>query len=178
MISPPGKGSTFLLSLPDQPGNRDFAPATRSPSSPVDAAIYEQPQTRHAPGIEPPLRLLLADDHRVMRQALAMLLNEEADLEVVAEADNGKHAIELVQRFHPDVIIMDVSMPVMDGVSATRIIKRDWPNVRIVGLSMFGREDLARDMFAAGAEAYLSKSDPSEQLLAAIRGNSRHRSSS
>jgi DNA-binding NarL/FixJ family response regulator len=91
----------------------------------------------------------------------------------VGDAANGREAIDEVRRLGPDVVVMDISMPEMDGIEATRRIKAERPHVRIVGLSMFDKSDVERRMREAGADAYLSKSDPSEQLLAAIRGNGR-----
>jgi DNA-binding NarL/FixJ family response regulator len=99
------------------------------------------------------------------------LLEQEAGLEVVGEADNGRQAVDMVKEVCPDVVLMDVSMPVMSGVDATRLIKREFPAVRVVALSMFDQEDLARSMLEAGAEAYLCKSGPTEDLVSAIRGH-------
>ncbi|NLF31334.1 MAG: response regulator transcription factor [Planctomycetes bacterium] len=118
---------------------------------------------------EPKIRVLLADDHVVMRQGLSHLLRNEPDIEVIAEASDGKTAVDLVRQFKPDVVLMDISMPEMDGVEATRIVHAEHPAVRIVGLSMFQEGQAAARMKAAGAAAYLTKSGPSDELLAAIR---------
>jgi DNA-binding NarL/FixJ family response regulator len=116
------------------------------------------------------LRVLLADDHKVMREGLAALLNEQPDVEVVGQAGNGREAVDLACRLVPDVVVMDVAMPVMAGDEAARRIKRHVPRVRVVALSMFEEADMAEAMRKAGAEAYLLKTAPSEKLLAAIRG--------
>ena len=116
-------------------------------------------------------RILLADDHRIMREGLASLLAEEGDLEIVGQVDNGEQAIEQARKLRPDVIVMDISMPVMDGIEATRIIKGESPGIRIVGLSMYEQADLTQDMLEAGAEVQLSKAGPSAELLRAIRGS-------
>jgi PAS domain S-box-containing protein len=165
--SEPGRGSTFVLHIPDreQPTDEQEPPADEARPADEHAAPAAEPAA--AGGAV--LRVLLVDDHPVMRQGLALLLAEEPDLTVVGEADNGKDAIDLVGRLRPDVVVMDVSMPVMDGIEATQVIKREWPEVRVVGLSMFDEADLCRDMLEAGADAYLPKAGPSQDLLAAIR---------
>jgi DNA-binding NarL/FixJ family response regulator len=115
--------------------------------------------------------VLLVDDHHVMREGMTLLLAEEPDIQVVGEADNGKAALHLVSQLEPDVVVMDVSMPVMSGIEATRSIKRQYPRVRVIGLSMYEQDDLRDDMLQAGASAYLPKSGQSARLLAAIRGH-------
>ncbi len=113
--------------------------------------------------------MLLVDDHQVMRQGLAAMLLNEADIVVVGEADDGRQAVDMVTRCRPDVVIMDVSMPIMDGIEATRRIKREWPELRVIGLSMFEEEDLAEAMVKAGAESYLSKALGLRELVDVIR---------
>ena len=88
---------------------------------------------------------------------------------MVGEADNGQQAIECVEACNPDVVLMDVSMPVMDGVEATHIIHRRWPAVAVLGLSMYEDPNVAERMRAAGASGYVTKSAPPEDLLRAIR---------
>jgi DNA-binding NarL/FixJ family response regulator len=105
-----------------------------------------------------------------MREGLAALLSEQADLEVVGQAGNGREAVDLACRFQPDVVVMDVAMPLMAGDEATRQIKLHLPRARVVALSMFEEADMAEAMRQAGAEAYLLKTAPSDVLLAAIRG--------
>jgi len=165
--SAPGCGSTFVLHIPDreQPLAEQELPADEARSADECAAPAAEPTA--AGGAV--LRVLLVDDHPVMRQGLALLLAEEPDLQFVGEADNGQDAIDLVGRLQPDVVVMDVSMPVMDGIEATQEIKRRWPEVRVIGLSMFDEADLCRDMLEAGADAYLPKAGPPQDLLSAIR---------
>ena len=105
-----------------------------------------------------------------MRQGLASLLREEHSIEIVGEASNGREAVDLVERLEPDVVVMDVSMPVMNGDEATRRIKEDLPHIRIVALSMFDGSEVRERMYRAGAEGYVLKTAPSEELLAAIWG--------
>jgi CheY-like chemotaxis protein len=115
------------------------------------------------------LRIVLADDHRIMRQGLIMLLEEEPDLEVVGEAANGREAIELTRRHHPDVVVMDISMPVLNGIEATRQITAEMPGVRVIGLSMHETADMDQAMRDAGAAGYLAKGGPLDALVVAIR---------
>jgi DNA-binding NarL/FixJ family response regulator len=116
-----------------------------------------------------PLRILLVDDHALMRQGLTGLLNDELDLHVVGEAANGKIAIEMALDLQPDVILMDVTMPCMNGVDATRAISCELPGIRIIGLSMHESELVAAAMLEAGAVAYVPKHASTDVLLAAIR---------
>jgi len=89
-------------------------------------------------------------------------------IQVVGEASNGLEAIELVRQVRPDVVVMDISMPQMDGIEATRRIKAEWPDVRVIGLPMFEEEQIAQTMFQAGAEAFMSKTTSSAKLLEAV----------
>ena len=115
------------------------------------------------------VRIVLVDDHMVMRQGLAGLLRSEPDFEVVGEASDGASAVKLVRELHPHVVLMDVSMPGMNGIDSTKIIHREMPDIRIIGLSMFEEGEQATAMRDAGAAAYLTKSGPSEALIGAIR---------
>jgi NarL family two-component system response regulator LiaR len=112
---------------------------------------------------------MLADDHAVVRQGMAGLLGNEPDIEVVGEAADGQEAIEMAAKLLPDVILMDLSMPILNGVEATRIIQYDWPEIRIIGLSMFEEADRAQAMRDAGAVDYITKSGPASDLINSIR---------
>ncbi len=116
------------------------------------------------------IRVLVADDHFVVRQGLAALLAPRNGMAVVGEAANGREAINQAYRLHPDVVIMDVAMPLIDGDEATRQIKASLPGTRVVGLSMYREADMVARMYQAGAESYVLKTAPPEDLLAAIRG--------
>lgn len=115
------------------------------------------------------IRILLADDHQILREGLVSLLSEEPDMEVVGEASNGQEAVELARRVRPHVILMDVTMPRLDGIQATRQITAELSQTAVIGLSMHEEDDMAAAMRAAGAVAYLSKGGPSDALIEAIR---------
>ncbi len=114
-------------------------------------------------------RVLVVDDHRIMREGLVGLMQFEPDIEIVGQAGDGPQAIELAEQLQPDLVIMDVNLPGMNGVEATKCILARIPNTRIIGLSMHADEKLARAMHDAGAVAYLTKGGPSDDLIAAIR---------
>ncbi len=114
--------------------------------------------------------MLLADDHAIVREGLISLLSEAGDIEVVGEAANGREAVDQAYRLQPDVVIMDVAMPLIDGADATRQIKTRLPQTRVIALSMHEEPDAVEKMRRAGAEGYILKTAPSEELLGAIRG--------
>jgi DNA-binding NarL/FixJ family response regulator len=120
------------------------------------------------------LRLIIADDHRVVRQGLVALLSRENDLEIVGEAGSGREALSMAVEHEPDVVIMDVSMRDMDGVQATLEIKRERPRVHVIALSMFREKALADQMLKAGADAYVHKGGPIEELISAVRNCTGH----
>lgn len=115
------------------------------------------------------VRVLLADDHRVLREGLANTLLLENGLLLVGQAATGRQAVELARQLHPDVVVMDITMPDMNGLEATRIITAEMPQVHVIGLSMHGQADMAQAMMEAGAVAYFSKDEPMQTLVAAIR---------
>jgi DNA-binding NarL/FixJ family response regulator/signal transduction histidine kinase len=164
--SSPGQGSRFTLTAPLVQG------ATQAPAV---AAVLPEPQpgkqTTETPCPAPDVRLrvLLADDHAVTRQGLRQLLGAEPDIRIVGEATSGLEAIELASRLRPDVLLMDVSMPRLNGVDATRAIHNAHPEISIIGLSMFDDEERAHAMRDAGAVDYVTKSAAINDLIAAIR---------
>jgi PAS domain S-box-containing protein len=120
-------------------------------------------------GADEAIRVLLADDHAMVRQGLGALLRGQPGIRVVGEAANGAEAISLAQRVHPDVILMDVNMPVMDGVEATRHIASRWPDIVIIGLSMHAGDDMLESMRRAGAAAYITKDKAAATLCGEVR---------
>jgi two-component system, NarL family, response regulator NreC len=114
------------------------------------------------------LKIIVADDHTLLREALCNKLNNNPDLEVTAQADNGRNAVELAKKHVPDVIIMDVSMPDMNGIEASRRISENSPNIKIIALSMHSEQKFVINMLKAGASGYLNKACRFEELIEAI----------
>jgi DNA-binding NarL/FixJ family response regulator len=115
------------------------------------------------------IRVLVADDQSMVRAGFRMLLADEQDIEVVAEAENGREAVEKTARFNPDVILMDIRMPELDGLQATRHILAEDNGARILILTTFDLDEYVYEALRAGASGFVLKDDSPEQLLAAIR---------
>ena len=115
------------------------------------------------------IRVLIADDHQVVREGLSAILNAKEDIEVIGEARDGVEAVEKAKEFKPDVVLMDISMPRMNGVEATRRIKLDQPQIGIVVLTMYEEEEYIFDLVKAGATGYMLKNSDSSQIIKAIR---------
>ncbi|MEO0374174.1 MAG: response regulator transcription factor [Cyanobacteria bacterium P01_A01_bin.17] len=115
------------------------------------------------------IRLFLVDDQTLIVQGLAVMLALEADFQVVGTADNGQTAIKQVATLKPDVVLMDIRMPVMDGREATRILTQQFPKVKVLVLSTFDDDQYISDSIRAGAKGYLLKDMPSEELAQSIR---------
>jgi len=122
------------------------------------------------------IRLMLAEDMEIVRKGLKALLSSESSFEVVGEAADGIAAVTLVDQLHPDIVLMDLSLPRMDGVEAIQEIKRHHPKVRILVLTAFGKEAYLTGALQAGVDGYLLKNSPSEELFAAIRALSQGQS--
>jgi DNA-binding NarL/FixJ family response regulator len=114
-------------------------------------------------------RILLVDDHKILRDGICSLVKEYPDMEVVGEAADGRTAIRLVKELSPDVIIMDISMPDLNGIDATRRIIADYPDVKIIALSMHYDKQFVSEIFKAGASGYLLKDSAFDELEHAIR---------
>ena len=115
------------------------------------------------------IRVLLTDDHTLFRQGVRTLLSSECDMEVVGEAAQGAEAVTLARQLRPDVVIMDIGMPGMSAFEATRRIRKDRPETKVVFLSMYDDEDYLAESVEIGASGYLLKESPAEQLVSAIR---------
>lgn len=164
--SSPGLGSRFTLTVP-------LHPEAPSPfrAAQTGVAMGPLPENREPPGGAAPtrpIRLLLVDDHTLVRQGLGTLLRQERNILVVGEAASGESALDQVERLRPDAVLMDIQMPGMSGIEATRIIHQRFPEVQVIGLSMHQDVDMAEAMRTAGAVGYVSKSDLSDTILAAV----------
>jgi DNA-binding NarL/FixJ family response regulator len=119
------------------------------------------------------IRVLLADDHAILRKGVRMLIDAEPDLEVVGEAKTGREAIEEARKLKPDVVVMDVSMPDLNGIEGTRQICDELTQTKVIGLSMHKDSVYVRELLRAGARGYLLKDSEDDDLLRAIRAVSR-----
>ena len=115
------------------------------------------------------IRVLVVDDHRLVRAGLITLLEAAGDIEVAGEAADGRQALEAARAVAPDVVLMDLSMPVLDGVAATRLLLQERPQARVVALTSFSDRQRVNDVLAAGAIGYLLKDSRPDELLAAVR---------
>jgi len=114
------------------------------------------------------IRILLADDHAVVRQGFKMILDAQPDMEIVGEAANGREAVDLAEQLRPDVVVMDVAMPELNGIEATRRLASSVPHARVVALSMHKDSVYVREILRAGARGYLLKDSGAADLVAAI----------
>jgi DNA-binding NarL/FixJ family response regulator len=115
------------------------------------------------------VRIILAEDHRITREGLVNLLQERPDMEVVGEAENGREAVRLARELSPDLVIMDVTMPDLNGIDATRIITSGSNNTKVIALSMYSDKQFVQGMMQAGASGYLLKDCAFEELVSAIQ---------
>jgi signal transduction histidine kinase len=173
--SAPGQGTCITVLAPASrvPPARETA-ESETESSETTGARVALPLSSSDLRSDSPIRVLLVDDHRMVREGLAGLLETEAGFEVVGQAGDGYEAVEMARKLAPDIVTMDVTMPRMNGIEATRRIKSELPHVRIIGLSMHGEKEQGAAMVAAGAEAYLNKGGASEELLMTILNIARH----
>jgi CheY-like chemotaxis protein len=165
----PGKGCCVVLTLPKNVTPR--AAATEAPLSDADAPASMGGASAEVDQIlddGDQIRILLADDHELMREALAKMLHDCKKLTVVGQATDGHEVVRLAAKLKPDVILMDVAMPKIDGFAATAQIRRHLPDVRIIGLSMHNDVVTRQKMLAAGASAYLTKTGSPDILLETI----------
>ncbi len=116
-----------------------------------------------------PIRIMIVEDQRIVREGLIALLEDEAEVEIVGEANNGQEAVELFARLQPDVVLMDLQMPVMDGPEATQRIREQAPDARILVLTTYATDEFIFKALRAGAKGYLLKDTSADELIAAIR---------
>ena len=159
----PDAGSTISMTVPlDEKKTAEKTPTPVAEKDPLEKTVAtSSPKDK--------IRVLIADDHGVVRQGLSAFLGMESDIEIAGEATDGEKAVHLARKIIPDVILMDINMPAMDGLEATRIIHSEFPEIRIIGLSLYEESDHAAAMIRAGATAYRSKSDNMDLLLSTIR---------
>lgn len=159
----PGKGTRMDLVMPFkvfQPDIDEDLHCQAENGEPTPAKIAKSAK----------FRVLVADDHRVMRDGLVSLLEEVEEIDVIGEAGDGQAALRKARTLRPDVLVLDVSMPKLNGIEVARRLHTEMPDMHIIGLSMFEEETIARQMLDAGADAYLVKSGPGESLLSAVLG--------
>lgn len=169
IVSRPGHGTQVTIVLPSHLAE-GLSGRTEPPA--VEELNVETPKDRPVASAargDEDIRVLLADDHAVLRDGLERLLKAQKGIEVVGQAADGVEAVELAVKLRPDIVLMDISMPRMDGVEATRQICERVPGTKVIGLSMHEQKDVAARMTAAGAVRYLTKTVPHDVLIAAIR---------
>jgi len=159
----PDAGSTISMTVPLV----EKKTAEKTPTPVAEKDPLEKTVSASSP--KDKIRVLIADDHGVVRQGLSAFLGMESDIEIAGEATDGEKAVHLARKIIPDVILMDINMPVLNGLEATRIIHSEFPEIRIIGLSLYEEDDHAAAMIRSGATAYRSKSDNMDLLLCTIR---------
>lgn len=172
--SQPGQGSRVVIVAPiERPAEASCEqPTPPSAAARADEEAADAEGQREAAKAPPGggVRLVVADDHPIVRKGLVELLKETPQIEVVGEAGDGEEAVLVTLRLRPDVVLMDVSMPKLNGIEATRRIKARLSGVRVVGLSMYDDGEMTAAMHDAGVSVYLSKAAPPEALIAAVMG--------
>jgi signal transduction histidine kinase/CheY-like chemotaxis protein len=161
--SSPEKGSRFVLKIPLGIKDAAGAAAISKKAAAVDEVENEER------GKSDVITVVIADDHAVMRQGLASLIENQSDIRVVAEAADGEQAVALALHFRPAVVLMDFSMPLLNGIEATRRIKNMAPEIAVIGLSMYSSPDIQKSMMDAGAQTFMTKDIQSKELVATIK---------
>jgi DNA-binding NarL/FixJ family response regulator len=160
--------------VPIAPGPRSIPAGPSKPNPPGNGA--SPPPARPAEQPAPkPLRVLIADDHAVVLRGLRGLLQSQPGIEICAEATNGREAVEKTEELLPDLVLLDIGMPEMNGLEATRAIRLKHPTIEVLILTMHFSEQVARQVLKAGARGYILKTDAESQLLAAIANLRQHK---
>ncbi|NUQ65417.1 MAG: PAS domain S-box protein [Pirellulales bacterium] len=164
VASSPGGGTRVVIEVPHDPKPPAVLPAAAATENAQRARAGARTRRKSYRKI----RVVLADDHAIVRQGLAGLLREHPQIDVVGEASDGRAAVDVARQTQPDVVLMDVNMPGMNGIEATRQIRKSLPGVQVIGLSMHEEAELARAMQAAGAVRYLCKDTACDDLITTI----------
>ena len=165
IVSAPHSGTVCTLSVPVLASADVLPPDTWFEGDRITKEVAETQQT-----LTHPIRILVADDHALARAALVQVLGLVEDFDVVGEAFDGLDALEKTRLLAPEVVLMDATMPRLDGLDATRCITAEFPQIKVIGLSMHPRQGMEPQFSEAGAAYYLQKLTPTEELFAAIRG--------
>ncbi|MEX0647763.1 MAG: PAS domain S-box protein [Balneolaceae bacterium] len=176
--SAPGEGTTAILKVPliaKETERYSKAPEMAIPDTEVQAnkSISLPAGGQHQSKTDSKIRILLVDDHQMMRVGLRRIIEEQKDLSIIAEASNGAEAVNLALQISPDVLVMDVNMPKMNGIQATKRIVSENSNIRVIGLSLHDNKNVALSMKRAGASSFLTKTEAFETLCATIRREAR-----
>lgn len=115
------------------------------------------------------IKVLLVDDHKIVRDGIKVLLQDEPDIDVIGEAENGKHALEKLAEISPDLMIIDINMPVMNGIECSREVVKTYPSVKILALTMLNEQEHIKNMISVGAGGYILKTSGKSELLDAIK---------
>ena len=170
ILSEPGTGTCISLWVPLPTPAETVSTARVESKEPVTVTAAKGPSAAEmSDSTAFPVQVLIADDHAMMTDGLSRLLDAQPDLEIVGHAEDGRQAVELAMRLRPDVIVMDISMPELNGIEATRRILAELPDTRIIGLSMHADPDIAEEMLRAGAMDYIVKTAVADRLVDAIR---------
>lgn len=157
-----GQGTTVTMTVP--------VTVKSEKTTTASGTLFETTSPEVPAGRVPDVRVMVADDHKLFREGLISLLSQESFVHIVGQANDGEEAVVLARELKPDILIIDVTMPKLNGVQVTAQVMRELPNTKVIGLSMHERDDMAKAMRDAGAAAYCSKGGPTEALLNVLRG--------
>jgi PAS domain S-box-containing protein len=158
----PGKGTKITLYIP-------LAEESKNGSTLEQAGEAGQGKTTRTQTKTGVIKVLLVDDHQMVREGLRKVIDEQDDIMIIGEAGDGEEAVELSRKTYPDIVLMDVNMPKMDGIQATRRITGEMPHIRVIGLSLYDEDRVIKNIRSAGASAYLTKTEAFESLVETIR---------
>jgi signal transduction histidine kinase/ActR/RegA family two-component response regulator len=171
ITSQPGLGTKAILHIPVKNKEND----SNVFANEVEENSFPRSEQDHQVKSWSKLKILIADDHQMVRNGFRQMINKQDDLTVIGEASDGEEVVRMARETAPDVILMDVNMPGMDGLEATKKISSAFPEVCIIGLSLHDREEVKQNMLSAGAKAYLSKDQAFEMLCETIRSEAKRR---